>query len=71
MNIVEKILISNVSKHSIAAPHPTVTLDNLTGLSIGYQNRNIMRKVLESLFIKENRPKLNKHGTSVPLKSFN
>ena len=71
MNIVGKILTSNVSKHSIAATHPTVTLDNLIVLSIGYYNWNFKRKVSESSFVKQNRPTLNKHGTSFPLKSFN
>ena len=58
-------------KHSMAANHPTVTLDDFTVLSSGYRNRKFKRKVPESLFIKQNRPTLNKHGTSVPLKIFN
>ena len=48
---------------------PTVTLDELTVLSSGYRNRKFNRKVSESLFIKQNRPTLNKRGTSVPLRS--
>ena len=57
--------------HSIEANHPTVTLDNFTILSSGYCNRKFKGKVSESLFIKQNKPTLNKHDTSVPLKLFN
>ena len=53
------------------ANHPTVTLDDFTVLSSGHRNRKFKRKVSESLFIKQNRPTLNKHDTSVPLKLFN
>ena len=45
-------------KQSIAANHPTVTLDNFTVLSSGYRKRKFKRKVSESLFIKQNRPTL-------------
>ena len=55
----------------IEANHPTVTLDNFTFLSSGYHNRKFKSKISESLFIKCNRPLLNKRGTSVPLKLFN
>ena len=39
-------------------------------LSNGYRDRKFQRIVSES-FIKQNRPTLNKHATSLPLKSFN
>ena len=58
-------------KHSIAASHPTGTLDNFAVLRSGHPNRKFKRKISESLFIKQNRPTLNKHGTSVPLNLFN
>ena len=38
---------SHMFKHSIAANHPTVTLDNFTVLSSGYRNRKFKRKVSE------------------------
>ena len=58
-----KDINSHIFKHSIVANHPTVTLDNFTVLSSGYHNRKFKRKVSESLFIKQNRPTLNKHDT--------
>ena len=58
-------------KHSMAANHPTVRLNDFTVLSSGYHNRKFKRKVSKSLFIKQNRPTLNEHGISVPLKLFN
>ena len=66
-----KDINSHMFKHSMAANHPTVTLDDFTVLRSGYHNRKFKKKVSESLFIKQNRPTLNKHGTSVPLKLFN
>ena len=66
-----KDINSHLFKHSMAANHPTVTLDDSTVLSSSYHDRKFKRKVSESLFIKQNRPTLNKHGTSVPLKLFN
>ena len=39
-------------------------------LSSGYRNRKFQRKVSEFLFVKQNRPTLSKHFTSVPLKLF-
>ena len=66
-----KDINSHIFQNSMAANHPSVTLDDFTVLSSGYGNRKFKRKVSESLFIKQNRPTLNKHGTSVPLKLFN
>ena len=62
---------SHIFKHSVAANHPTAMLDHFTVLSNGYRNRKFKRKVSESLFTKQNRPTLNRHGTSVLLKLFN
>ena len=61
---------SYMLKHSIEANHPTMTLNNFTVLSSGYRNRQLKKKVSESLFIKSNRPTLNKHDTWVYLKVF-
>ena len=58
-------------KHSIATNHPTVMLDNLTVFSSGYRNRKFKRTVSESVFSRQNRPTLNKHGTSDPFNLFN
>ena len=40
-------------------------------LDSGYLNRKFEKKVSESLLTKQNRPTLNKPGTSVSLKLFN
>ena len=66
-----KDINSHMFKHSIAANHPAATLDNFTVLGTGYRNRKFKRNVSEFLLIKQNRPTLNKHGTSVSLKLFN
>ena len=66
-----KDLNSHMFKHSMVVNHPTVSLDDFTVLGHGDRNRKFKRKVSQSLFIKQNRPTLNKHGTSVPLKLFN
>ena len=66
-----KDINSHMFKHLVVANHPTVIVDDFTVLCSGYRNRKFKRKVSESLFIKQNRPTLNKHGTSVPLKLFN
>ena len=66
-----KDINSHMFKHSMATNHPTVTLNDFTVLSSGYRNRKFKKKAIKSLFIKQNRPTLNKHGTSVPLKLFN
>ena len=63
----EKDINSHMFKYSMATNHPAVTLDYFTVLSSGYCNRKFKRKVSESLFIKQNRSTLNKHGSSVPL----
>ena len=39
-----KDINSHMFKNSIAANHPTVTLNNFTVLSIGYRNRKFKRK---------------------------
>ena len=54
-----KYINSHMFKHSMGANHRTVTLDDFTVPSSGYHNRKFKRKVSESLFIKQNRPKLN------------
>ena len=60
-----------VNSHMFKGNHPTLTLVNFTVLSSGYRNRKFKKKVPESLFIKQNRPALNKHGISIPLTLFN
>ena len=66
-----KDINSHMFKHSMAANHPIVTLDDFTVLSSSYRNTMFKKKVSESLFIKQTKPTLSKHGTSVPLKLFN
>ena len=65
-----KDINSYMFKHSMAANHPTVTLDDLTFFSSVYRNRKFKRNVSEFLFIKQNRHTLNKLNTSVPYKLF-
>ena len=62
---------SHMYKHSVEQEHPTVKLSDFTILSQGYKLRKFKRKISEALFIKENRPSLNKQEKSVPLKLFN
>ena len=57
-----KDINSHMFKHSMAANHPTVTLDEFIVLSSGYRNRKFTKKISESLFIKHNRSTSNKHG---------
>ena len=65
-----KDINSHMFKHSMAANHPTVTLDDLTFFSSVYRNRKFKRNVSEFLFIQQNRHTLNKLNTSVPYKLF-
>ena len=66
-----KDLNSHMFKHSMGVNHPTVTLDDFNVLGSGDRNWKFKRKISKSLFIKQNRPTLNKNGTSFPLKLFN
>ena len=47
-----KDINSDMFKHSMAANHLTVTLDDFTVLSSGYRNRKFKRKASESLFMR-------------------
>ena len=62
---------SHVYQHSVNSNHALVTLDDFTILNSGYKHNKFKRKISEALFIKSNRPNLNKQDTSVPLKLFN
>ena len=62
---------SHVFKHSIETNHQTVTIDDFRVLKTGYRQKQFRRKLSEALFIKQNKPALNKQETSVPLKFFN
>ena len=62
---------SHVSKHSIKTNHPTVTIDDFRVLKTSYRQKKFSRKLSEALFIKQNKPALNKQEASVPLKLFN
>ena len=62
---------SYVSKHSIETDHPTVTIDDFRVLKTGYRQKKFRRKLSQALFIKQNKPALNKQETSVSIKSFN
>ena len=62
---------SHMFKHSIEANHPGVTLDDFRIIGKGFRHRKFKRKIAEALFIKENKPSLNRQEKSVPLKLFN
>ena len=51
--------------------HALVTPDDFSILNLGYKHSKHKRKILEALFIKGNKPNLNKQDTSVSLKIFN
>ena len=55
----------------MSSNHALVTLDDFTILNSGYKHNKFKRKISEALFIKSNRPNLNKQDTSVPSKLFN
>ena len=67
----EKDKNSHVYEHSVNSNHALVTLDDFTIVNSGYKHNKFKRKISEALFIKSNRPNLNKQDTSVPLKLFN
>ena len=62
---------SHVFKHSLEANHPAVTIDDFRVLKTAYRQKKFRRKLSEALFIKQNKPALNKQDASVPLKLFN
>ena len=62
---------SHVYQRSANSNHALVSLDDFTILNLGYRHNKFKRKISEALFIKSNRPNLNKQDTSVPLKLFN
>ena len=66
----EKDKNSHVYEHSMNSNHALVTLDDFTIVNSGYKHK-FKRKISEALFIKSNRPNLNKQDTSVPLRLFN
>ena len=61
---------SHVFKHSIETNHSTVSIDDFRVLKTGYRQKKFRRKFSEALFIKQNKPALNKQEASVPLKLF-
>ena len=61
---------SHVFKHSIEANHPTVTIADFRVLKMGYRQKEFRRKLCDALFIKQNKPALNKQEASVPLMLF-
>ena len=61
----------HVYQHSVNSNHALVTLDDFTSLNSGYKHNKSKRKICKALFMKSNRPNLNKQDTSAPLKLFN
>ena len=62
---------SHVFKHSIKIDHPTVTIDDFRVLKTGYRQKKFRKELSEALFIKQNKPALNKQEPCVLLKLFN
>ena len=67
----DKDVNSHVFKHSLETDHPIVTIGDIRVLKTGYCQKKFRRKLSEALFIKQNKPALNKQEASVPLKLFN
>ena len=62
---------SHVFKRSTETDHPTVTIDDFRVLKTVYLQKKLRRKWSKALFIKQNKPALNKQETFTPLKLFN
>lgn len=60
---------SHVLKHTIEEKHPEITLDDITIL-IKNHKTYYKRKILESLYIKRQKPNLNCQNKSIPLMLF-
>ena len=60
---------SQVYRHSRAKQHTPVNIQNFEILGSGYKNY-FLRKIAESVFIKEHKPILNKQNKSVPIFLF-
>ena len=61
---------SHVIKHSIETNH-SVTFDDFSVLKTVYRQKKFRIKLSEALFIKQNKPALNKQEASIPLNLFN
>ena len=55
-------------KHSIETDQSTVIINNFGVLKTGYHQKKFRRNLSEALFMKQNKPTLNKQEASVPLK---
>ena len=58
-------------QHSVYSNHALVYLDDFTIPNSGDKHNKYKRNISEALFIKSNRPTLNKQDASVQLKLFN
>ena len=58
-----------IFKHSSQSKHPKAKNENFEILAIGYANRR-KRKLAEALFIRDEKPSLNKQKESYQLKLF-
>ena len=61
---------SHVYQQSVNSNHDLVTLDNFTIFNFGYKHNKYKKKISEALFIKSNKPNLNKQNTLVSVKLF-
>ena len=62
-------LKSHILRHTVESGHANVSYEDFKIIAKNFNNN--LRKIAESLLIKEKRPTLNTHHISVPLKLFN
>ena len=62
-------LKSHILRHTVESGHANVSYEDFKIIAKNFNNN--LRKIAESLLIKEKRPTLNTHDKSVPLKLFN
>ena len=66
--INSEIVRSHVARHSGAALHDSVTVDNFNVIAHNFSRNTHRRKIFETLIIKDLKPSLNVQECSFPLK---
>ena len=61
---------SHLHKHLQESNHPCVALSDFKIIGSHFQNQRLLRKIAESLLIREKRSALNMQEMSIPLKRF-
>ena len=65
-----KDINSHGFRNSTESDHPKVTIDDFRVFKTGYDQKTFRRKLSQALFIKQNKPALNKQEAFVHLKLF-